>query len=180
MRNITVYCSSSSKVDPVYLDAARQLGTGIAQAGWGLVYGGNRIGMMGVLADAARAAGGRVVGVTPRMFIEHGHGDDACDELIVSTDMRDRKQILIERGDALVALPGGLGTLEEIFDAMISRQFDFHHKPMVLLNIAGFYDPLLAMIEHGIAGNFIKAKSREIMAIHRTVDESLEYLRNET
>jgi len=79
----------------------------------GLVYGGNRIGMMGVMADAARAARGRVVGVTPRMFIEHGHCDDACDELIVSTDMRDRKQILIARGDALVALPGGLGTLEK-------------------------------------------------------------------
>jgi len=177
MRNITVYCSSS-QVASVYLDAAGQLGTGIAKAGWGLVYGGNRVGMMGVLADAARAAGGRVVGVTPQMFIDDGHSDDACDELIVSNDMRDRKQILIERGDALVALPGGLGTLEEIFDAMISRQFALHRKPMVLLNIAGFYDPLLAMIEHSIAGNFIKAKARDIMAVHGTVVETLDFLRS--
>lgn len=174
---VTVYCSSSDQLDRVYLDAAEALGGALAREGWTLIYGGNRIGMMGVLADAVRAAGGKVIGITPQVFVDKGLDDKLCDELVVTSGMRDRKQLLEDRGDGFVALPGGLGTFEELFDIITSRQLDYHDKPIVILNIAGYYDPLLSMIEHGIEQRFIRPKARGLFHVATDVEDAIAYLR---
>jgi hypothetical protein len=173
---ITVYCSSSRHVDPVYFDAARDLGRGIASRGWKLVYGGNNVGSMGVLADAARAAGGTVIGITPQLLVDKGIADTRCDELIVTSDMRRRKGLLEERGDAFIALPGGIGTFEEIFEIIVGRYLGYHAKPIVLLNIAGYYDHLLAMLRLGIERRFIKASLDELFFTATDVESALRYL----
>jgi uncharacterized protein (TIGR00730 family) len=177
IRSVTVYCSSSRKVDKFYHDATAELGTAIAKQGWSLVYGGNNQGLMGVLADAARAAGGKVIGVTPRLFVDNGVADPHCDELIVTDSMRDRKAIMEQRGDAFIALPGGLGTLEEWFEIVTGRQLKYHSKPVVLLNVAGFYNPLLKMIDDGIAANFVRPMARDLFSAPDTVAGAIEYIR---
>src|SRR3954469_5392779 len=156
IRAVTVYCSSSNKVAPAFVDATKDLGRALALNKWKLVYGGNDVGNMGVLAGAVRGAGGCGIGVTPKLFVEKGAADRKCDELIVTDGMRDRKAILEERGDAFIALPGGLGTFEDIFEIIGGKQLDYHDKPIVLLNVDNYYAPLLAMIEHGIEQCFIK------------------------
>src|SRR5437870_3361345 len=118
---VTVYCSSSKRVAVRYIDASRELGEAIARCGWVLVYGGNNIGCMGIMADAARAAGGKVVGITPQLMVDKGIGDEKCDELIVTEGMRERKALLEQRGDAFVVLPGGIGTLEEVFEILVGK-----------------------------------------------------------
>jgi cytokinin riboside 5'-monophosphate phosphoribohydrolase len=174
---VTVYCSSSSKLAAVHNEAAAELGRALAHNGWKLVYGGNNVGMMGILADAVREAGGKVVGVTPQLFVDKGSADELCDELIVTSGMRDRKAAMEERGDAFIALPGGLGTFEEIFEIICGKVLGYHNKPIVLLNVDGYYDPLLAMIEHGVEQNFIKAKARELYFVTLNVAEAVEHIR---
>lgn len=176
IRSVTVYCSSSSDIAPAYFRAGADLGAAIAGAGWTLVYGGNRIGLMAAVADATRAAGGKVVGITPQLMVDHGIGDDRCDELIVTSGMRERKELLEQRGDAFVALPGGLGTLEELFEVLVGRLLGYHDKPIVLLNVAGYYDRLVAAIEHGIAERFIKPKARRGWYVAPDVHAAMNYL----
>jgi hypothetical protein len=176
IRAVTVYCSSSRHVDRVYFDAATQLGHAIAFNNWKLVYGGNDLGLMGAMADAARDAGGEVIGVTPRLLVDQGAADKKCDELIVTETMRQRKEILEDRGDAFIALPGGLGTLEEIFEIIVGRLLGCHAKPIVLLNIANFYDPLLAMLDHAIEQRFIKPAARQLFFVANSVDEGISHL----
>jgi uncharacterized protein (TIGR00730 family) len=176
IRAVTVYCSSSRHVDGVYLEAAAELGGQIAGRGWRLVYGGNLIGCMGALADAARDAGGKVIGITPQLLVDQGIADEQCDELVVTSGMRERKALLEERADAFIALPGGLGTFEEVFEIIVGRLLDYHSKPIVLLNVANYYAPLLAMIEHGIEQRFIKARAREAYFVTDKVTEAIEYL----
>jgi hypothetical protein len=163
-------------VPQAYFDAATELGIAIARAGWRLVYGGNRVGCMGALADAVRAAGGSVTGVTPRLLVEQGIADECCDELVITTTLRERKAVMEERGDAFIALPGGLGTFEEVFEILVARLLGYHQKPIVLLNVANYYNPLLAMINHGIEQRFIKAKAHEAYFVATTVGEAIEYL----
>lgn len=176
IRTVTVYLASSRHVPPLYFAAASELGTALAARGWALVYGGNSIGPMGALADAVRDADGKVIGITPRLLVDHGIADEACDELVVTDSMRDRKHLLEQRGDAFIALPGGLGTFEELFEIIVGRLLGYHDKPIVLLNIAGYYNPLLAMIEHGIEHGFIKEKSRALWQVCNTVPEAMFYL----
>ena len=178
IRAVTVYCSSSSAIPRVYIDAAAELGAAIAQQGWKLVYGGNCVGSMGVLADGCRAAGGTVVGITPRLMVEKGVSDERCHELVVTECMRERKRLLEHRGDAFVTLPGGLGTFEEIFEIIVGKQLAYHNKPVVLLNVAGYFDPLLAMIEHGIEQRFIKPKARELYYVAGGVSDAIEHIRS--
>jgi uncharacterized protein (TIGR00730 family) len=180
IRAVTVYCSSSRHVDSIYLESAAELGRRIARQGWRLVYGGNYIGCMGALADAARRAGGNVTGITPQLLVDQGIADEQCDELVVTSGMRERKALLEERADAFVALPGGLGTFEEVFEIIVSRLLDYHSKPIVLLNVAKYYAPLLAMIEHGIEQRFIKARACEAFFVAREVTEAIEYLAGAT
>jgi uncharacterized protein (TIGR00730 family) len=177
IRAVTVYCSSSRMIDSVFFEAAGALGRALAGNGWALVYGGNNVGLMGTLADAVRAAGGRVIGITPQLMVDEGVADERADELVVTDSMRQRKELLEQRGDGFIALPGGLGTFEEIFEIIVGRQLRYHLKPIVLLNIDGYYDPLLAMIEHGIARQFIKPKARGLFHVASDVEAAMEHLR---
>ncbi|MDQ3438918.1 MAG: TIGR00730 family Rossman fold protein [Planctomycetota bacterium] len=177
IRSVTVFCSSSSAVPRVYTDTAAELGRALAAQRWTLIYGGNNVGTMGALADGCRQAGGQVVGVTPQLFIDKGVHDAACHELVVTECMRTRKAAMEERGDAFVTLPGGLGTLEEIFEILVGKQLGYHRKPIVLLNVDNFFDPLLTMIEHGIEQRFIKSAARALYFVAATVDEAIEHIR---
>jgi uncharacterized protein (TIGR00730 family) len=178
IRSVTVYCSSSRTVPRDYPVAAAELGRAIASHGWSLVYGGNCVGCMGELANGARAAGGRVIGVTPQIMVDEGIGDELCDELIVTPGMRERKALLEQRGDAFVALPGGIGTFEELFEILVGRVLGCHDKPIVILNVTGYYDPLVAMMEHGIEHGFIRPKVREAYFVADSVETAVEFLRS--
>lgn len=178
VRAVTVYCSSSSAVDAPYFAAADAAGRAIAREGWELVYGGNAVGMMKAVADAARAAGGRVVGVTPQLMVDKGIGDSLCHELLVTACMRERKGLMERRGDAFLTLPGGLGTFEEIFEIIVGKQLGYHDKPIALLNVGGYFDPLLAMIDHGIEQNFIKSKARDLFFVARTVEDAVGHFKS--
>ena len=150
-RRIAVFCGSSRRAPAALLDAARQLGNEIASAGHVLIYGGGRTGLMGAVADAALAAGGRVEGVILRTFIEHGVHHEGLHELEVVGDMRQRKAGLDERADAFVVLAGGLGTLEEVCEILSFRKLGLHGRPLVFLNTDGFFEGLVSQIERGVA-----------------------------
>ena len=147
---IAVFCGSSRRAPRRYLEAARELGAAIARRGHTLIYGGGRTGLMGALADAALAAGGRVQGVILRAFIEQDVHHLGLEELYSVDDMRSRKAGLDERADGFIALPGGLGTLEELTEILSFRKLRLHHRPVVLLDVAGFYDPLRAWIDRAV------------------------------
>jgi uncharacterized protein (TIGR00730 family) len=178
IRTVTVYCSSSSAVGREYFEAAEQTGRAIARNKWKLVYGGNLVGLMKTLAEACRAGGGKVVGITPQLMVDKGIHDGLADELLVTQGMRERKAMMEERGDAFLTLPGGLGTFEEIFEIIVGKQLRYHDKPIVLLNTAGYFVPLLAMIDNGIERKFIKTKARELFFVAETVDEAVEYFKS--
>ena len=174
---VTVFLSSASKVDRVFFNAATAMGHAIAAERWVLNYGGNNIGCMGALADGARQAGGRVVGITPKYFIEKGLADKACDELLVTDTMRERKFLLEQRADAFVALPGGLGTFEELFEIIVGRQLGLHNKPIVLLNVNEYYTPLLQLIDRGVEQSFVRAEAKRIVEVATTVEEAIGLLK---
>lgn len=176
-RAITVFCSSSARIAPVYLDAAAELGDAIAREGWQLVYGGNNLGSMGALADACRAAGGRVIGITPQLFVNKGFADRQCHTLEITPDMRTRRARMEELADAFITLPGGFGTLEEISEVLVGRLLKCHSKPVILLNTAGFYAPLLDLFEKMIAGGFASADARKLYTVVNTVSEAIATLR---
>ena len=174
---VTVYCSSSTDIRPAYFDAGRALGAAIARNGWTLVYGGNRIGLMGALADAARGAGGKVIGITPQILVDHGIADEHCDELIVTAGMRERKALLEQRADAFIALPGGLGTFEEIFEIIVGRQLNTHAKPIVLLNTNRYWEPLRALVQQGINQHFIKPDAHNYFHVASAVPDVIRYIK---
>jgi cytokinin riboside 5'-monophosphate phosphoribohydrolase len=176
---VTVYCSSSKRVASHYLDAARELGEGIARAGWILIYGGNCVGCMGVLADGARGAGGKVVGITPQLLKDRGIADEKCDELIVTEGVRERKALLEKRGDAFVALPGGIGTMEEVFEILVGKSLGYHTKPIVLVNVEGYWTPMMEMLEHGVRGGFIREGATELIFLASNAGEAIEYLKRQ-
>ena len=151
IRSICVYCGSSPGRDPSHLQAAEVLGTAIGKAGLRLVYGGGTRGIMGAVSDAVIAAGGQVTGVIPRFLIDMEATESELqrlDELIVTEDMHERKHIMFERSDAFVALPGGIGTLEELIEIMTWGQLGRHQKPVAIANIGGFWDPLSSLLDH--------------------------------
>jgi hypothetical protein len=176
--SITVFCSSSRHLASHFYDAGAELGRAIAQNHWKLVYGGNSIGLMKTVANAVRSSGGKVIGITPQIFVDQGFCDEDCEELIVTTGMRERKEILEQRGDAFVALPGGLGTFEEIFEIISGKSVGYHDKPIVLLNIADYWNPLLAMIDHGVDQAFIKPKVRELFFVAPDVPTAIQHLQS--
>ena len=156
MRNICVYCSSSSVIAPIYFDAARELGACIAARGDTLVYGGADLGLMGAVARAVHEGGGRVVGIIPQMLQDHGIGYDLADEIVITSDLRERKAQMAAFADAFIALPGGIGTLEELLEILTLRQLQDHTKPIVLLNTNDYYAPLFALFEHLFRERFAK------------------------
>ena len=171
--SICVFCSSSDVVDQVFFDAARRLGRLIAQGGHTLVYGGGAIGLMGALARAVHRHTGRVIGVIPDSLVERDVAYHDADELIVTKDIRQRKAAMDARADAFVALPGGFGTLEELIEALTHRQLDYHTKPTVIVNIDGFYDPLLTLFDHLICRRFAKTHHRDSYQVVAGPDEAI-------
>lgn len=163
MHSICVFCGSNKGSSEVYADAARALARAIAARGMKLVYGGGNIGLMGVLAEAALAAGGQVIGVTPRRLLEKEVVHRGLTELRVVESMHERKALMAELSDAFIALPGGLGTFEETFEVLTWTQLGFHRKPCGLLNIAGFYDRLADFLDHAVAERFLKAEHRAMV-----------------
>jgi uncharacterized protein (TIGR00730 family) len=162
IRSICVYCGSSPGNSPIYLEAGRTLGRAIADAGLTLVYGGGLKGIMGAVANGAIERGGHVTGIIPRFLIRKEAGDEAgldhLDEVILTEDMHERKHAMFERSDSFVALPGGIGTVEEIVEIMTWAQLGRHQKPMVFGNVAGFWNPMLALIDHMKAEGFIHSQ----------------------
>ncbi|MBI2926966.1 MAG: TIGR00730 family Rossman fold protein [Verrucomicrobia bacterium] len=158
--SICVFCSSSGAVAANFFEATRELGALIGQRRMTLVYGGGNIGLMGVLAKSVHKHGGRVVGVIPQFMRDKGLAYDAADELIVPRDLRARKAIMEERAEAFCALPGGLGTLEEILEMLTLKQLEQHTKPIVFVNTDGFFDPLLHLFDQFYEQRFAKPESR--------------------
>ena len=163
--SVLVYCASSRACDPVFHDVAKRLGGLLAQAGCTVVYGGGRAGSMGALADGALAAGGRIVGVIPRFMVDLEWGHDDLTELHVVEDMRTRKHEMLTRATAVVALPGGTGTLEELFEAITLKRLGLYLGPIVVVNTRGYYDPLLALLEAAIDERFMDARHASMWTV---------------
>ena len=155
MKRICVYCGSSPGADPIHREAAENLGALLAARGIGLVYGGGNVGLMGSIADAALRAGGEVIGVIPTALMDKELGHTGVTKLHVVTSMHERKQLMADLSDGFIALPGGIGTLEELFETFTWLQLGFHDKPVALLNVAGFYDHLLAFLRHAADERFL-------------------------
>lgn len=177
-RAICVFSSSSDGVAPHYVELAEAFGALLAQRGMGLVYGGGRVGLMGALARAVHAHGGKVVGVIPDFLRTKEVAYEEADELIVTHDLRERKAIMESRSDAFVALPGGLGTLEEILEILTLKQLATHAKPVVFVNTRGFFDPLLALFEQLYREQFTKPEYRSHYHVAAAAHEALDHIEN--
>ncbi|MDP9116829.1 MAG: TIGR00730 family Rossman fold protein [Actinomycetota bacterium] len=176
MAVVCVYCSSSDGIAPRYLDLARNLGTGLAAAGHSLVSGGGRVSMMGAVAAAARAGGAHTVGVIPAHLIPLEVADVDADELLVVDTMRERKHVMDERADAFLALPGGIGTLEELFEVWTALSLTMHDKPVIVLDPEGFYEPLWDFLRRLRTEGFVRQSALDAVQVVRTVDAALQVL----
>lgn len=165
MRRICVFCGSQVGRQPAYAAAAVSLGTLLAQRGIGLVYGGGKVGLMGVVADAALAAGGEVIGVIPERLMNRELGHGGVTDLRVVDSMHQRKAMMSDLSDAFIALPGGYGTFEEFFEVVTWMQLGIHAKPCGLLNVGGYYDNLLALLDHAAAESFIRPHHRAMVLV---------------
>lgn len=163
--SVCVYCGSRHGAKPAYTAAAQALGRAIGARGWQLVYGGGKVGLMGEVADAVLAAGGRVVGVIPETLKKREVGHTGLHELRVVQTMHERKQMMAERADLFIALPGGIGTLEELYEVWTWRQLAYHDKPIGLLNTGGYYDALLRFMDHTVAEGFLSPEQQQVLQV---------------
>ena len=176
MPSICVYCSSSDAIADVYPPVAQTLGTGIASRGHELLYGGGAVGLMGVMAEAAHEAGGKVRGVIPsKLQAREGIAYDA-DELIVTDTMRERKRILYQQADAFAVLPGGYGTVEEFMEVLTLKQLGYHDHPIVMLNVEGFFETLLSFFEELREGRFARAAATDLVHVVPSAEAALDRL----
>jgi uncharacterized protein (TIGR00730 family) len=174
LRRVCVYAGSSPGARPVYRAAAQELGRLLAARGIGVVYGGGNVGLMGALADAAIEAGGDVTGVIPRALLEREVGHRGVTSLRVVASMHERKALMAELADAFVALPGGIGTFEELFEVFTWAQLGLHRKPLGLLDVAGYYGPLEAMLDHAVEERFLRPETRAMLVRDDSLDALLE------
>ena len=163
MRRICVFCGSSPGAQPAYAEAARAMGRALVARGLGLVYGGGSVGLMGIVADAVLEAGGDVQGVIPDYLLKMEVGHDGCSELHVTGSMHERKRLMFELADGFVAMPGGLGTFEEIFEVLTWAQLGMHDKPCGLLDVAGYWQPVVAALDHAVAERFVRPQHRALL-----------------
>ena len=177
IRKICVYCGSGPGTDPAFAQAARDFGTILAKNGIGLVFGGGTIGMMGELAEAMLDRGGEVTGIIPEFLVAREHAIKGAHELILTRDMHERKRKMFEMADAFVALPGGVGTLEEIVEQMTWAQLGRHKKPILLANIEGFWEPLCALLDHMKTLEFIRGDLNFDLLVAGKVEDILPMLR---
>ena len=165
MRRLCVFCGSSTGNRPEYRDAARRLGELLSGRGIGLVFGAGHVGLMGVLADAVLAVGGRAVGVIPQALVDRELAHRGLSELHIVRTMHQRKALMADLSDAFVALPGGYGTGDELFEILTWAQLGIHAKPIGLLNVAGYFDPMLAWLEHMTREDFLRRRHRELLLV---------------
>jgi uncharacterized protein (TIGR00730 family) len=158
MKNICIYCGSAAGTRPEYAEAARRIGRIMVEQGVGLVYGGGRVGLMGIVADAVLEGGGRVIGVIPDPLATEEIAHNGLTELHVVADMHRRKAMMADRADGFLTMPGGIGTFEEFFETLSWAALKLHQKPMGVLNIAGYFDPMLALLDHAVAEGFLRPK----------------------
>ena len=174
MKRLAVYCGSALPADPVYVESARQVGRTLAGRGIGVVYGGGRLGLMGAVADAALEAGGEVIGVIPEALVRAEVAHQGCTELHVVQTMHQRKALFTDLSDGFITLPGGVGTMDELWEAISWAQLGYHAKPVGLLNVAGFYDQLIAFNQHMIATGFIRPQHASILSHAETIEALLD------
>lgn len=173
MHRVCVYCGSNFGNDAAFREAAAAVGRELAARGLGLVYGGGSVGLMGTVADAVLAGGGEVIGVIPRKLVELEKEHRGLTRLIEVDTMHERKRLMMEHADGFLVLPGGYGTLEELFEVIAWLQLGFHHKPVGLLNVNGFYDLMLAQLDHMAAKGLLKAQHRAMLLVASGVEELL-------
>lgn len=174
--SLCVYCGSRPGVDPAFAETARLVGRWIGEHGGQLVYGGGRNGLMGIVADATLAAGGRVVGVIPKALVEKEWAHTGCTDLHIVDTMHERKRIMAEHADAFLSLPGGIGTLEEFFEVWTWRQLGYHAKPVGLLNLNGYYTDLLAFLASSVKSGFMSDWQMELIHVGNEPEALLEQL----
>ena len=179
MQSVCVFCGSNTGADAAYAEAARAVARAIVAAGCRLVYGGGSIGLMGVLADAALAARGTVIGIAPRRLLEREVVHRGLAELRVVETMLERKTLMAELSDAFIALPGGFGTLDELFEMLTWTQLGFQRKPCGLLNVAGYYDGLTGFLDHAVAQRFVMREHRDMLLVEKDPAVLLERLRSQ-
>jgi uncharacterized protein (TIGR00730 family) len=177
MKSVCVYCGSSLGAKPIYAQAAQRFGRALVEAGCSLVYGGGRVGLMGVIADEVLAAGGRVVGVIPELLVSKEVGHGGLTELHVVPDMHQRKKMMADLSDAFVALPGGAGTLEELFEVYTWAQLGYHGKAIGIYDIDGYYAPLIRMLEHTVEEGFMRQTYFNMLRIDSEAGPLIEKLR---
>jgi hypothetical protein len=165
VRAVCVYCGSSGRVAALYREAASELGASLAAAGIEIVFGGGRVGLMGLLADAALAAGGRVTGIIPRHLRDAELAHPGLGELVIVESMHERKRLMAERADAFAVLPGGIGTLDETFEILSWKQLGLHDKPILVADVDGYWAPLRALLDHLVAGGFAAPRTRGLLQI---------------
>jgi uncharacterized protein (TIGR00730 family) len=177
--SICVYCGSRPGNRPEFAAAAQAVGRWIGRQGGQLVYGGGRTGLMGLVAESTRAAGGRVVGVIPKALVDKELANPLCDELHVVDTMHERKAMMAHRSDAFLALPGGIGTFEELFEIWTWRQLGYHDKPVGLLNVAGYYDGMLGFLRHSVRDGFMGEWQMDLIRTGESADDLLQALRDD-
>ena len=177
-KRVCIFASSSSKVDGCYYEAAQKLGALLAKAGFDIVYGGSSLGLMWACAGSAQKDGSKIYGVMPERLYNMGVATDHCVELTVTKCMRTRKAEMDRISDAVIALPGGFGTLEELAEMIVQKQLGYNNKPVVILNTNGFYDKLTGFFDTIIEQNFGKGSHREIYYVAKTPEDAIEYLKN--
>lgn len=176
IKNVCVYSASSTKIAPVYFAVAEELGRLLASKGINLINGAGSIGLMGTTSNAALAAGGTVTGVIPRFMVEQNWHHNGLTQLIETETMHERKQLMAEMSDGVIALPGGCGTMEELLEIITWKQLGLYLKPIIILNVQGFYDPLLEMLQRAIDGNFMRPEHRAIWLVATSAQEAIDLL----
>ena len=174
MKSLAVYCGSATPANPVYIEAARHVGRTLAERDITVVYGGGRLGLMGAVADSALAAGGKVIGVIPEALVDAEVAHRGCTELRVVKNMHERKALFTDLSDGFVNLPGGVGTMDEMWEAVSWSQLGYHSKPVGILNIAGYYDHLIAFNAHMADVGFVREAHKGILIVAEEIDALLE------
>lgn len=174
MKRLAIYCGSATPADPVYIESARAIGRTLAERGIGVVYGGGRLGLMGAIADSALAAGGEVIGVIPQALVDAEVAHRGLTELHVVSGMHARKAAFTDLADGFVTIPGGTGTMDELWEALSWAQLGYHADPVGLLNVAGYYDHLIAFWEKSAEVGFLRPQHRDLLIVDTTLDGLLD------
>ncbi|AFY88295.1 TIGR00730 family Rossman fold protein [Chroococcidiopsis thermalis] len=178
MESICIFCGSSTGNRSIYQEAAQAMGEAIARRGLSLIYGGGNVGLMGMVADAALAAGGEAIGVIPKFLVDKEIAHNGLTQLHVVDSMHDRKALMTELADAFIALPGGYGTLEEFCEILTWAQLGLHQKPQGLLNVEGYYDPLLQLFDRAVTEDFLRSELRSLVLESSSSEDLLDLLAN--